>query len=406
MKLLRRRDFGLLFWGQTASLAGDAPAALATAFAVLEIGGSPAALGVVLVARYLPLALLLLLGGVLADRFSRRFLLITSDVVRMLVQAVLALALFAGAAPLWLFIVVQVVYGGAEALFRPSLAGYLPELVPSDSLREANALVAMSTNMLRIAGPGLGAVMIAWWGSGALLALDAVTFGISALLLAGIRHRPSLVSVVHERLWLALRTGWREVRVRTWLWASILNFTVFGAISVPAVLVLGPEVARLSLGGPDGWAVIMATFAAGALAGSFAAMRFAVSRPVAVCAVLLTVAAFRPAVLVSGLGLVVLGGYSFCAGAAVSMTFVYWRTVLQQWVPEAALSRISSIDDFGTMLLTPVGYLCAGPLAAAIGLSQAMWLLAVVPVLACFATLAVPDVRAMRSSTHAPSVVP
>ncbi len=81
-EVLRQRDFRLLFVAQTASMAGDAPAMLAITFVVLEIGGSPAALGAVLAARFVPLTALLLLGGVLADRFPRRGLMIASDLAR------------------------------------------------------------------------------------------------------------------------------------------------------------------------------------------------------------------------------------------------------------------------------------------------------------------------------------
>ncbi|WP_063047260.1 MFS transporter [Nocardia pseudovaccinii] len=399
--ILRLSDFRLLFVGQTVSMAGDAPAVLALTFVVLEIGGSPAALGGVLAARFVPLTGLLLLGGVLADRFPRRELMIAADLTRAATQAVLAVLLAFGAAQLWQIMVLQMIYGGAQALFTPALGGIVAQLVPADSLRAANALVAMSSSLLRVVGPALGAVLIAAAGLGAAVAVDAVTFLISAVVLLGVRRPAASERTAPEPLLIALRTGWREVATRTWLWTSIANFTVFSAVAVPAVLVLGPQVAQLEFGGPDGWAVIMATFAAGAVLGSAVALRISAARPAAVCAALLAVAAARPALLVSGLGLSIIGVYSALSGAAVSMAMVYWRTLLQERIPLAVLSRVRSIDDFGSTLLTPVAYLATGQLAAHTGLHGAMVLLTAIAVAASVATVAVPAVRRVSGGTHA-----
>ena len=396
-EVLRQRDFRLLFVAQTASMAGDAPAMLAITFVVLEIGGSPAALGAVLAARFVPLTGLLLLGGVLADRFPRRGLMIASDVARAGSQAVLAVLLVAGTAQLWQIIALQVVYGSAEALFTPALGGILPQLVPTESLREANALISMSTSMTRVLGPAVGAIIIATIGPGAAVAMDAATFAISAVALLGVRPTPATTRATAERLFPALKTGWREVCSRTWLWTSIVNFTVFSALAWPAVLVLGPQVALLDFGGPDGWAVIMATFAGGALLGSAFALRVPAAYPVAACAALIAVAAARPAILVSGLGLPIIGVYSAVSGAAFSIALVYWNTVLQERIPLGVLSRVRSIDDFSCALFTPVSYLAIGPLAAFIGLREGMLLLSGVAVVACVGTLAVPAVRQLSS---------
>ncbi|WP_169591110.1 MFS transporter [Antrihabitans stalactiti] len=402
-EVLRQRDFRLLFVAQTASMAGDAPAMLAITFVVLEIGGSPAALGAVLAARFVPLTGLLLLGGVLADRFSRRGLMIASDVARAGSQAVLAALLIAGTAHVWQIIALQAIYGSAEALFTPALGGILPQLVPTESLREANALISMSTSLTRVLGPAVGAIIIATVGPGAAVAMDAATFAVSAVALMGVRRTGgremhSAKRTKPERLFPALKTGWREVCSRTWLWTSIVNFTVFSALAWPAVLVLGPQVALLDFGGPDGWAVIMATFAGGALLGGAFALRVPAAYPVAACATLLAVAAARPAVLVSGAGLPIIGLYSAVSGAAFSIALVYWNTVLQERIPLGVLSRVRSIDDFSCSLFTPVSYVALGPLAAFIGLREGMLLLSVVAIAACIGTLAVPAVRQLSGA--------
>jgi hypothetical protein len=137
----------------------------------------------------------------------------------------------------------------------------------------------------------------------------------------------------------------------------------------------------------------MATFAGGAMLGSVVAMRLPPRYPAAACAVLLAVASARPAMLVSGLGLPAIGVYSAMSGAALSMAIVYWQTLLQERIPPMVLSRVRSIDEFGCTLLTPVAYVAIGPLAAYVGLTGGMLLLAAVSVAASFVTAAVPAVR-------------
>jgi hypothetical protein len=187
-----------------------------------------------------------------------------------------------------------------------------------------------------------------------------------------------------------------EVRSRKWLTRSIGNFTVFSALAVPGIIVLGPQIAKTELGGAGAWGLVMGAFGAGALAGSVASLRIRFVRPATAVAVLMALAAGRPAALASGLGLPVIVGFSFVAGAALSIAGILWMATLQQHVPATSLSRVDSIDDFGTFLFKPIGFLMAGPLAAALGLHMAMALLTALPVLACIAMLASSDVRQLN----------
>jgi MFS family permease len=395
--VLAERDFRLLFAGQSLSTVGDAAATIAVAFAVLEIGGSPSALGLVLAARYVPLAGFLLLGGVIADRLPRRGLMIASDAVRALTQGLLAALLLGGSAELWQIVLLQVAYGTAAAFFGPALAGLVPQLVADERRQQANALLRMTFDLAVIVGPGLGALLVARVGSGGAVAVDAATFAVSALLLTRLRPGGGAVRETRRvRLAADLREGWSEVRSRTWLWSSIANFTVFSALAWPAVLVLGPQLARTELGGIGAWSILTGAFGAGALAGSIASLRMRCVRPAAAVAVLLALAAARPAVYASGAALPLIAAFSFVAGAAMSTASILWVAMLQQHLPAARLSRVNSIDSFGTFLLMPIGYAMAGPLAAAVGVHLAMILLAAVALLVSLATLASAELRTLR----------
>ncbi|MCW2569672.1 MAG: transporter [Mycobacterium sp.] len=394
-----QRAFRPFFVGQSLSALGSAMSSIAVAFAVLDIGQSASALGAVLAARYLPLAGFLLLGGVVADRMSRRRLIVHSDVVRAAAQGCLAVLLLSGQARVWHLVALQGAFGVAEAFFTPARTGLVPHLVPAPLLPRANALIGMSANVARVAGPALGGLLVSLVGSGSVVAIDAATFGVSALLLARLRFPETVAPPSREGLVTELLGGWHELRARAWLSASILNFTAFSALALPALWVLGPELARIELGGVRGWALLTGAFGIGSVVGSLATLRVRPVRPAVACAVLLAVAALRPAIFVSGLGLPVLAGYSFVAGVAMSMAGVLWMSLLQNQVPRGSLSRVSSIDYFGSVALTPVGYLLAGPLAAVAGLHVGMVVLAVTAVAASLGTLAVPGIRRLRWTT-------
>src|ERR671921_613163 len=125
---LRIRPLRLLLAGQAVSFVGDALLPVALAFAVLdELDGSPGELGLVLAAQALPLAMLILVAGVWADRLPRQRLMLVSDFGRMLVQAAIAGLLLSGAASLWMLVALVGAYGTFEAFFRPAAGGLVPQ---------------------------------------------------------------------------------------------------------------------------------------------------------------------------------------------------------------------------------------------------------------------------------------
>ena len=137
---LREPRFRLLYFAQTASVVGDNVSPIAIAFAVLGLTGSATDLGLVLAARSLPMVLLVVPAGALADRYGRGRIVIASDVVSLASQGGLAALFLAGQAHLWQVIVLQAIYGSAAALFLPASSGLVPETVSTERLQQANAL--------------------------------------------------------------------------------------------------------------------------------------------------------------------------------------------------------------------------------------------------------------------------
>ena len=117
---------------------------IALTFAVLGSGGAAAQLGLVFAASVFPQVLVMLGGGVLADRIGRRPLMLVTDASRFAVQAALAVALLAGR-PLWLFLVLTALESVGEGFFNPALGGLRAEMVPPDNLPDANAMLSVAS---------------------------------------------------------------------------------------------------------------------------------------------------------------------------------------------------------------------------------------------------------------------
>ena len=389
--------FRVLASAQLLSAIGDGISLIAVTFALIEVTGSAYALGLVLGARYVTLGALLMFGGVLGDRADRRLLMVRSDLVRGASQAALAAMLFTGHFHLWLLVPLQVLYGAGEAFSMPAARSVVPQTVPGHCLRAANAVLETGFSASRVVGPAVGGLIVIVAGPSGGIALDAATFVASAALVVRLRVRP-VAPGPHAAVLAELRDGWVVVCRQRWLWVSILTFTVAGALTVPAVFVLGPIASWHGLGGEGGWTVLTSCFGAGAVLGGYLGLRVGPARPGVVLMVALALASARPATFVLGWSLPTVAAFSFVGGAGMSVAAVVWETVIQTRLPQSVLARVCAIDDFGTYLLTPVGYFGAAPFAAHVGLTPSLVLLAVVPVGACALALGVPAVRGLSHS--------
>jgi MFS family permease len=268
---LRERQFRLLFTAHAISAVGDFLVPVALAFAVLDLTGSASDLGFVLTARLVPLVLFMLAGGVWADRLPRQQLMIWSHLGRLVSQGVLGLLIVGGHARIWQLVVLQAVHGTATAFFRPASSGIVPQTVSPARLHQANGLMWGAIGIAGFAGPAIAGVVVATAGAGWAILGDAATFALGAYLLARLRlpplERAPRESFVHE-----LAAGWREVVSRRWLWTSIASFAVFQLAVIAAFSVLGPVVAKRSLGGASAWATLAAAFGIGSIVGNLVAL--------------------------------------------------------------------------------------------------------------------------------------
>ena len=385
--------FRFLFAGRAISAVGDRLMPVALAFAVLDLTDSPGDLGLVLAAQTIPLVLLVLFGGVWADRLRRERVMIASDLVRGLVQAVTAALLISGSATLWQLIVLQAIYGSAAAFFGPASTALVAQTVRVCDQQQANAILELTDSVCSFVGPALAGAIIAVLNPGWGLAADAATFALGSMFLLRLRvqaHEPA----GRESTLASLRSGWRSFVSRRWLWVSVLYFTVFMGFVYAPLQVLGPEVSRSALGGPGAWAAISAALGVGALAGGVLALRWKPRHPLRAGFLAFLGSPVLLALLAGHASLVAILPVAAVDGMAGSIFNTLWFTAQQHYVPASEYSRVSSWDFLGTLAIYPVGTALAGPLSATLGISRTLYGAAA---LCAGLTLAMFLVRAVRN---------
>jgi MFS family permease len=391
---LRERNYARYLGSVVVSHLGNGMANVALAFAVLGFG-TPTDLGIVLLAREIPMIVFLLLGGVFADRIPRRTILISTDLVKGSAQVATAVLLFSGAAHVWNVALLQVAFGVANAFSRPIGLGLIKETVSDAHLQQANALTQLSRSTLSIVSPALGALIVTLGSPAIAIAVDAVTFFVSAVFIASMRLtgtvRAATKSIVGD-----LRDGWREFISRPWVVAIIASFGLFQLTYFPALLVLGPTVANEHLNGAAGWGAIIAVEAIGAVVGGLVALRVRVARPLVVSELAVVPSGFLLIALAVPLPLVAIAAVGFFVGMGFALGENLYVTAFQRNLPEHAISRISSYDWFGSVALNPIGYALIGPVAATIGIPETLVLAGILNVVVCVSVVLVPSVRAIR----------
>jgi predicted MFS family arabinose efflux permease len=400
--LLRHRDFRLLFLGQGISVIGDRMVVVALAFAVIELGGSASDVGLVLAAGTATLVATLLVGGVVADRTSRRAVMLGADLLRLASQATMAVLVISGAGEVWMLGALAGVTGAGTGFFGPASTGLLPEIVSEDELQPANALRSTAVSASEILGPALAGTVVAAAGAGWAIAVDATTFGASAVCLALLRP-PAREERERSSFLSDLREGWVAFRSRRWVWAFVIYFAV-GNLAWAAWQALGPVVAHRDLGGAAVWGSILAAMGAGALVGSLLATRVRVGRPLLFVALMEVLFGFPLIFLAAEAPPVLLAVGTFLSGVGMMLGMAVWESTLQRHIPRESLSRVSSYDWFGSFAVVPLGLALWGGAADSIGIHTLLWIASALWAASILALLAVPDVWRFRSREKSATV--
>ncbi|WKX73986.1 MFS transporter [Streptomyces sp. XD-27] len=396
---LAQRNFLMLFGARAVSSLGDGISLVALTFAMLDLAG-PGGLALVLLAREIPTVAMLLIGGVWADRMSRRKLMIGANLAMFAAQAASGALVLADSAAVWNIALLQVVYGLGNALFLPASLSVVPQTVTSEHLQKANALLSLSRNSLGVIGPMAGALLVATVGEGWGMAADAGTFLLASLAFTLMRitepEREESESVLKE-----LQGGWKEFTSRTWVWTIVSSFGLFQLAVFPVFMVLGARIAKEDLGGAGAWGGLLAATSAGAILGALVATKLKPKLPLVFGQFLILPVGLFFALFAVGAPLLVLQAVAVFAWACSELGDTLWYTALHENVPEEALGRISSFDFFGSQLFKPIGFALVGPVGAAVGANTVMLGSAGLLVLVTVAILFVPGVWQIRSAEAA-----
>ena len=392
---LREQSFRLLFTSQLLSAVGDTIASVAVPFAIIALGGGAADIGLVLGARAVPLVLFLLVGGVWADRLPRRTVMIASDVVRAACQAAFAAVLIAGVGGVPAILAITFVYGAAEAFFRPALSGIVPQSVSPGRLQEAYGLIAITPAVGMMFGGILGGTAVALISPAGAIAIDAATFVLAAILLAGARFRAVATAEPGGSFLRDLRDGWNAFRRRSWLVMVVIGESFYALLVMPAIFVAGPLIANEFLGGASSWAVIISSFGLGFVTGGVIVARLRPRRPL-VLAYAITLPFVGTFIALSvPAPVAVIAVCAWVGGTVIIISGSLLETTITRQVTPDLRSRVGSFRALGSQVAQPVGFAAAGGIIAGIGLGGIMWL-AVAAVFANVAlVLGTPSVRAM-----------
>ena len=395
--VLHERQFRLLYGAQLSSLLGDGLVPVALAFAVLDLTGNAGDLGLVLAARTVPLVLLLLAGGVIADRYSRRGVMVVADLTRVATQGLTAVLLISGDAEIWHLAVLQAAGGAASALFLPATTGLLAEVVRDEHLQQANSLKGFAESVGLVAGPAIAGILVATAGAGWAMAVDAATFAVSAVFLLRVPDIIAPAASAGRSFLRDLRDGWGEFRSRTWVWVGVSGAAI-GNLLGAAYMVLGPAFAAKELDGASSWAAIATATGIGAVIGTVAVMRTQPRRPVLVAYLTIILFAGPPLGLAAGLPLAAVIVLALGGGSSIIVFNALWETTIQREIPRESLSRVVSYDWLGSMALSPVGSAVGGAVGAAAGLRPSLLVVGILLVASPLLVLSVPAVRAAGST--------
>jgi len=364
--ILSNLNFLLLWLGQTISIIGDNLFQIALMWWVLERTGSTAAMATVAICAALPIIIAGPFAGTYVDRVNRKHLMIWMDLIRGILISIPGILFFMGRLEVWHIYVASLGLASMTAFFNPALNSCIPLIVQKDSLTRANSLNQLSRNLSGILGPALGGILVALVGSGWVMILDGITFGLSGLAILFIRGVKMVVSDAKQRqhffadLWEGL-VFIRNKSVIFWnmVLLSLINFFIAPiAILLPVVV---KEVLRM---GPEGFGFLTSAISVGMFLGTlFLGIKGDVKRKGAVIIL---------SIIFGGICLALFGiSTSFSlsmfllglAGLTFSLVNVLIIVVFQTGIPHDKQGRIFGSLNTVVWGLRPISLALAGVLA-------------------------------------------
>ncbi|MBI3723355.1 MFS transporter [bacterium] len=361
---LAHTAFALVWSGALLSNVGGWIENVCQGWLVYDKSGSTVWSGFFQAASGMPMLLLAIPMGIVADRVDRRRLLLATQIALAAFAALQAVAAHVGWTSPGTTVVIALIEGVAAGAMIPAFQAFLPELVPREDLGSAIALQSIQFNVARLVGPMIAAVVIAQWGIAVAFDLNVASFLLVILALAVVRSRPATVR--RDAPWRSeLREGFRHA----WSHRGIVRLIWCGAMFLflaAPVFALLPAISVELMGGRVGtFSTLLSAIGLGAVFGGLLMGRVVTALP--------RHRAIALACSFTGLALVVLSlsrswalshGILFAFGVGWCVTLTSQNTALQLLVPDKMRGRIMSLSFTAMMCLAPVGQLMGGVAAA------------------------------------------
>ncbi|CAB4752861.1 unannotated protein [freshwater metagenome] len=377
---------------------------IALAFGILHLpNGDANLLGLVLGATTVAMLVMSPFGGVLADKFGRIRAVAFADLVAATGLFVQVAYFATGSVPVIVLLIVNINFGLMWGIFWPAMSGVLPALVPDEHLQKTNSVNNLFSNGAIILGAAVGGIIVAGWGSTWALAIDATTFVVGGLLLFSFRHVSVKSEPNENTMFDDLIHGWKIFISYRWIVIGVFGFSFIILAWAAGENILGPLIALEEFNGAKSWSLVLTFEGIGLVIGSLIGIKVKIKYPLR----FLLIISFSISLYMWSMAKPQsIWFIAFCAllwGITIDLWTTIWSTAMAREVPREALSRVSSFDAMGTMLLRPVGLAIAGPLSIAIGLSNTLYALAIFSAILILGMLATPTMRNMQISEETSS---
>ena len=389
--------FSMLVTARLISNVGNGLSPIALAYGVLSLPGADGSdLSIVMGARYLPLIIFMLFGGVFADRFQRNRIVGGSDIIGSALVAVSAISLIAGFSSILLLAIMGALFGFLNALWWPAMSGVLPEILPKEKLQEGNAIIGLMSNIGVVFGTLLGGVIVTLTSPGWALLIDGATFFIAGLIVWNLKldakSRIESPGILDD-----LRVGWREFISRSWLVTMVITFAFINMAFDSMITILGPLNFSDPETGPRNWSYNLAGLTIGMMIGGIIVLKFKFKHPLFVSMILVAISGVWDFALAFDLSLAISIAAGIFSGIAVEIFLVTWSTSMQTHIPEESFSRVNAYDSLGSYGFAPLGIIIAGPLAEAFSVNSILFATGSITLLASVVALSIKSVRTLSN---------
>lgn len=395
LSTLQERPYRLLWAARGISAMGNALIPVTVVFAILRSGGSAMNVGTVLTCHAVGQVAMLPVGGVWADRLSRKVVLMVADAIQAVCYGLLALMIFLHQAAVWQFALTYTIAGMAFAFFTPASRAVLPELIGAEQLQPANALLGLTDSTTKVLGPALAALLLAISSPGTAILINSISFLLSFVLISRMRLRGQVQRSERQHFFADLRDGWLVVAERRWYLANLLCWGVWN-FAIAFFFVLGPVVMEQGHGGATAWSVIMITGSVGSIVGGLAALHYRPRRPLVTANAAALFGIGPLALLAPPAPLFAIALGVAVAFAMTSLVGEVLATTQQQLFPEEMLARVSSLDWMISLIAMPAGYAAAAPVAQFLGTRTTLLAAAALIGTPCLLLNLLPGVRSVQ----------